>query len=93
MNLADKKNLLKRKAELKDILFNLRTKENELETSERKIHIEKTLLSLKQLDDAIERYEKDLYGYCLLCNDEIDKRILIKYPEKSVCKNCDPDNE
>lgn len=89
MNITDKKNLIRRKAELEQALINLKTKENELEANERKAQIEISEESLKMVREAMKRLEDDLYGYCILCDDELDRRILMKYPETSVCKDCE----
>lgn len=89
MNISDKKKLLKRKSELEQNLLNLRTKEIDLDADSKKKQIVTLEASLITVDQAMKRLEEDLYGYCIVCDDEIDKRILMKYPETLICKDCE----
>lgn len=89
MNIADKKKLLKRKAELQKTLENLQRKDNNPGVNDREVQIQNTEHSLKLVAETMIRLEEDLYDYSLLCDDEIDRRILMKYPEKTTCKSCE----
>jgi RNA polymerase-binding transcription factor DksA len=75
-----KKNLRRRKLELESLL-------NE-SSNEKQEEMTKLRSSLAMVDEAMSRLEDDMYGYCLICDDELDRRILMKYPETTICKNC-----
>lgn len=43
---------------------------------------------LEQVGDALERFERGSYGYCLDCGEEIDHARLEAMPSASLCIDC-----
>ncbi len=43
---------------------------------------------LKQVEEALERFERGTYGYCLDCENEIDPARLKAIPSASLCIDC-----
>lgn len=89
MNIVDKKNLLKRRSELEIALINLRSEEDSLSVRDNSEQIKEIETSLELVRLAMDRLDNDMYGFCLICDDEIDRRILSRYPETARCKHCD----
>ncbi len=89
MNIVDKKNLLKRRSELEIALINLKSKEDTLTVRDNSEQIKEIETSLELVRLAMDRLDNDMYGFCLNCDDEIDRRILSRYPETTRCKLCD----
>lgn len=78
MQIDYEKLLRKRKHELELLLCN----ENY------KMSHEAFFEKLKLVDDAFSRLKEDMYGYCLNCDDEIDRGTLMKKPEATLCRTC-----
>lgn len=45
-------------------------------------------IELQRIDAALERLDRDEYGYCLTCGDEISVRRLELDPAATVCIDC-----
>jgi DnaK suppressor protein len=45
-------------------------------------------VNLKLVDEALKRVEKDEYGFCLQCEEEIDQKRLLAKPEAAFCTKC-----
>lgn len=45
-------------------------------------------INLKLVDAALERLDKNEYGYCLACEEEIDHKRLLARPEAAFCTKC-----
>lgn len=45
-------------------------------------------VQLMQVDDAIERWRRGRYGFCMECEGEIEKKRLEVMPEADLCKIC-----
>jgi DnaK suppressor protein len=43
---------------------------------------------LKDVNDALERIDKGIYGICENCNQEIDEERLRAYPAARTCIKC-----
>lgn len=43
---------------------------------------------LEQVKEALERFERGTYGYCLDCDKEIDPARLKAIPSASLCIDC-----
>jgi len=43
---------------------------------------------LEQINKALEKINKGMYGKCEKCGDPIEQRILDVDPESLLCKNC-----
>ena len=68
---------------------NLEEEADEVEEYENLISIERTLETrLEQVGLAIERIDKNEYGICKICRQEIGKERLEALPETAVCQNC-----
>jgi DnaK suppressor protein len=46
------------------------------------------LRQMEQIDAALERLEKGVYGYCTECGDKIDMARLEVMPSASLCIAC-----
>ncbi len=43
---------------------------------------------LKQVNDALERFQQGTYGLCIQCGDEIDPARLKALPYATLCLRC-----
>lgn len=43
---------------------------------------------LEHVEEALERFERGTYGYCLDCGEEIDPARLKALPSASLCIDC-----
>lgn len=43
---------------------------------------------LEQVEEALERFERGTYGYCLDCGEKIDPARLKAIPSASLCIDC-----
>lgn len=43
---------------------------------------------LEQVEEALERFERGTYGYCLDCGEKIDYARLKTIPSASLCIDC-----
>ena len=61
----------------------------EVEMYESALSIEKSLNQrLKDIDQALEKIEKGIYGKCEICGEEIEKERLEAYPGAKACLKC-----
>ena len=68
---------------------NLEEAADEVEEYSNKIHIEFSLeTQLKNVDNALERIEKNAYGVCEKCNNVIIIERLKASPEAHLCSAC-----
>ncbi len=49
--------------------------------------------TLAKIDEAIARLEKDAYGYCLECGEEIEEKRLRALPFAVRCVDCEEERE
>ena len=49
--------------------------------------------TLKDIRQALDRLEKDIYGYCDECGQEIDRRRLEVMPFTKYCIDCQREHE
>jgi len=45
-------------------------------------------IEIGRIDAALERLDHDSYGYCLACDEEIDKKRLALDPASPTCIDC-----
>lgn len=43
---------------------------------------------LKNIDRALDKIQKNTYGKCEKCGENIEKEVLAAEPESVFCKNC-----
>ena len=48
----------------------------------------RALLTLKQIEAALNRVKDDCYGICLKCEEEIPEKRLKARPESPFCSGC-----
>ncbi len=49
--------------------------------------------TLREIREAVDRLEKDIYGYCEECGQEIDRRRLEVMPFTRYCIDCQREHE
>lgn len=49
--------------------------------------------TLKDIREAVDRLEKDIYGYCDECGEQIDRRRLEVIPFARYCIDCQREHE
>jgi RNA polymerase-binding transcription factor DksA len=43
---------------------------------------------LEQIEHALKKFERNLYGKCETCHDDISNERLVALPFTAYCKNC-----
>ncbi len=72
--------------------------EGDLSSAEEFRHVDFGILTmysetLKDIREALDKLEKDIYGYCEECGQEIDRRRLEVMPFTRYCIDCKRENE
>lgn len=104
MNKVHFERLKQREAELKEILNSLKesakpvdlkdpigrlSRMDALQQQQMMLHSKKqTDLALEQVRQAFKRLEDETYGYCVLCEEEINSKRLAAKPETPFCIEC-----
>lgn len=54
---------------------------------------ESIMIELEQIDNALNRIDKNEYNVCASCGDDISEERLFALPYTSVCINCASENQ
>ena len=61
----------------------------EVERIQENLSLQRNIKNLiKETKDALKRIEKDKYGLCETCGEQIEKGRLKVYPAASLCASC-----